>query len=598
MSEPRALPLPTGDQPDEDDLDRPRWYRSLFWRAAIALIALVALLLAAEGALFVWLSPGTAGAMPRDPRQMADLVADDVQAALTEEIADKKQIDLRQHLREQFGHYFQTILVVMRDGRAAANHDDVEESTLDFARASLDRPRRRGGFGRGGPPPDGFGGPPPDGFGGPPPDGRGSPPPDGRFGPPPNGRGQFPDGRFGNPPDGRGPGPDASPSSPDARGGAPFGGGPFGGGPPGGGPGDGFRGPGRGGRDPFRDDFRRLMPLAESAPITMDGMTVGRVVVLTDNPPFSRILSVVGPTMGLVAGGVLLVGGTLIALVVFGPPRRRLEQVQQATEQLGDGDLTARAPENGGDEIAALARSFNHMADELTRRAKALESSDRARRHLLADVSHELMTPLTAMRGYIETLGMTELQLDAPTRERYMRIVGEETSRLETIIGDLLDLARLEGGGTSLRRQRVPVELLFKRVAERHERELQARNVTLDVTVVPAGEELTVDADRMEQALQNLVANALRYTPDEGRIGLVSERRDSASVLTVRDSGAGIPDDQLALIFDRFYKGDASRRSAGGSGLGLSIVKAIVERHGGTISVRNDHGAVFEVVLP
>ena len=235
------------------------------------------------------------------------------------------------------------------------------------------------------------------------------------------------------------------------------------------------------------------MPLAESAPITMDGMTVGRVVVLTDNPPFSRILSVVGPTMGLVAGGVLLVGGTLIALVVFGPPRRRLEQVQQATEQLGDGDLTARAPENGGDEIAALARSFNHMADELTRRAKALESSDRARRHLLADVSHELMTPLTAMRGYIETLGMTELQLDAPTRERYMRIVGEETSRLETIIGDLLDLARLEGGGTSLRRQRVPVELLFKRVAERHERELQARNVTLDVTVVPAGEELTVD---------------------------------------------------------------------------------------------------------
>ena len=330
----------------------------------------------------------------------------------------------------------------------------------------------------------------------------------------------------------------------------------------------------------------------------MDGVAVGRVVVFTDNPPFSRVLSVVGPTMGLVAGGVLAVGGALIALGVFGPPRRRLAQVQQATEQLGDGDLTARAPENGGDEIAALARSFNHMADELTRRAKALESSDRARRQLLADVSHELMTPLTAMRGYIETLGMPELQLDAPTRERYMRIVGQETTRLETIIGDLLDLARLEGGGTSLRRQRVPVEGLFNRVAERHERELQPRNVTLDVRIAPGADELIADADRLEQALQNLVANALRYTPEGGRIALVAERRGDAAVLTVHDSGAGIPDDQLALIFDRFYKGDASRRSAGGSGLGLSIVKAIIERHGGTISVRNDHGAVFEIVLP
>ena len=537
-------------QPGEDEgADRPRWFRSLFWRAAIALIVLVAVLLAAEGALFVWLAPSTAGAMPREPRQMADLVATDVEEAL----AKTPGLDLSSHLSEQFGHYFQTILVVMRDGRAAANHADVEEAMLEAARTTLDRARRRGGFGRTGPP-DGFG-PPPDGFGFPP-DGRfGAPPSDGRFGGPP------PDGRFGGPP-------------------------------------DGFRGPGRGGRDPFREEFRRFLPPAELAPIMMDGVSAGRVLVFTDNPPFSRVLRVVGPTMGLVAGGVLAVGGVLIAFGVFGPPRRRLAQVQQATEQLGDGDLTARAPENGGDEIAALARSFNHMADELTRRARALESSDRARRHLLADVSHELMTPLTAMRGYIETLGMPELQLDAPTRERYMRIVSQETTRLETIIGDLLDLARLEGGGTSLRRQHVAVEGLFNRVAERHERELQKRGVTLDVRIAPGAEELTADADRLEQALQNLVANALRYTPEEGRIALASERRGDAVVLTVRDNGAGIPDDQLSLIFDRFYKGDASRRSAGGSGLGLSIVKAIIERHGGTISVRNDQGAVFEIVLP
>ena len=327
-------------------------------------------------------------------------------------------------------------------------------------------------------------------------------------------------------------------------------------------------------------------------------MRAGRVALVIDNPPFTRVVRLVGPTMGLVAGGVLVVGGSLIALVLFGPARKRLRQVQDATERLGSGDLRARAPEDGGDEVAAVARSFNRMADELTRRAEALESSDKARRQLLADVSHELMTPLTAMRGYIETLSMAELQLDPATRERYMRIVTEETHRLEHIIGDLLDLARLEGGGTTMRRERVSLPVLFDRVAERHERELDARSIALVRSLEPGVEQMIGDSDRLEQAFQNLVANALRYTPDEGQISLTARRADDAIQIVVRDTGPGIPTPQLPLIFDRFYKVDASRKQSGGSGLGLSIVRAIIERHGGTIAARNDGGAVFEITLP
>src|SRR6202008_4177896 len=144
-----------------------------------------------------------------------------------------------------------------------------------------------------------------------------------------------------------------------------------------------------------------------------------------------------------------------IALFVFGPTRRRLKQLQEATVRFGAGDMTARAPDRGGDEVAALARSFNQMGDELAERAHALEASDKARRQLLADVSHELMTPLTAMRGYVETLSMKELKLDESTRDRYLSIIDEETHRLERIIGDLLELARLEGGGGTLRREDV-----------------------------------------------------------------------------------------------------------------------------------------------
>jgi len=302
--------------------------------------------------------------------------------------------------------------------------------------------------------------------------------------------------------------------------------------------------------------------------------------------------------MALVGGSVLIVGSTLIALFVFGPARHRLKQLQEATVRFGAGDMTARAPDRGGDEVAALARSFNQMGDELASRARALEASDNARRQLLADVSHELMTPLTAMRGYIETLTMKELTLDESTRDRYLHIIDEETHRLERIVGDLLDLARLEGGGGTMRREQVAMQSLFERVYSRHERELTARHITLAANIAKGAETVVGDPDRLEQALQNLAANALRHTPDGGEIVMSADVVSDRLRLRVRDSGEGIPPEHLPLIFDRFYKVDASRKAAGGSGLGLSIVRAIVERHGGTVAAHNEGGAVFDVLLP
>jgi two-component system phosphate regulon sensor histidine kinase PhoR len=208
------------------------------------------------------------------------------------------------------------------------------------------------------------------------------------------------------------------------------------------------------------------------------------------------------------------------------------------------------------------------------------------------------MTPLTAMRGYIETLTMKELHLDQATRDRYLCIIDDETHRLERIIGDLLDLARLEGGGGTLRREPVSVQALFERVHSRHERELTTRHITLAANIAHGAETVVGDPDRLEQALQNLAANALRHTPDGGEIVMSADMVGQKLRLRVRDSGAGIPVEHLPLIFDRFYKVDAARKAAGGSGLGLSIVKAIVERHGGTVSAHNEGGAVFDILLP
>jgi signal transduction histidine kinase len=482
-----------------------RWYRSLYWRVALGLFAFMALMLAAQSALFVWMIDQTAGAIPaRSPRRLAVIVASDVAAALD---ADPS-LDLQRYVRDQYAHVFQPFAVVLRDGRVASNRAEIPDELKEAVAFESARA-------------------------------------------------------------------DSSPR--DGRGGGP----------------DGRRGP------PATTGSVQLPPERpwESAPMFIAGQPVGRVAVLA-GPPISRIARELGPTMAAVAISVLAVGMVLIALFVFGPARRRLKNVEEATERLGAGDLTARAPEDGGDEVTAVARSFNRMADELASRAQALEASDRARRQLLADVSHELMTPLTAMRGYVETLTMREVPLDAATRDRYLHIIDEETHRLERIVGDLLDLARLEGGGGALRHERVSLPALFERVRSRHERESAARGVRVACQVASGAEVVEGDPDRLEQALQNLAANALRHTPDGGTITLSSSVENGAVHVRVRDTGDGIPPEHLPLIFDRFYKADSARRAVGGSGLGLSIVKAIVERHHGSIAASNDNGAVFDITLP
>jgi signal transduction histidine kinase len=527
----------------------PVWFRSLYWRIALGSIAVLAVLLLVQAVVFLWMSGTIATTLlGQSPDHIAAEAARDVAEALKKDPA----ADIEKLVRDRYGSLPQPLMVVLEDGRAVRNHEL--------------------------PPPEGM---------------RRWP---GRLpggaGPGPAEPGVAPPGRVPGRavPESEGPGGAAPREAPPegAASGTPRRGGQRGSGMRPWGPG---MGPGREG------------PPGERASIEVGGNQVGVVIVAGRNPRAAMFLREFAPTQAVIGVLLLIVGSAVASLAIFRPAHRRLRDLEKVAQAIGEGNLSARAPETGGDEVAALARAFNRMAADLEARTQAMELSDRTRRQLLADVSHELKTPLAAIRGYAETLAMPEVRLPEDTRRRYLDIVGDETLKLERIVGDLLDLARLESGGLTLTCGAVPVSRLFQPVADRHEREMLEKQVTLDTSVAADVPDAWCDAARLEQALQNLVANALRHTPEGGQITLLAERAGDGVRLIVRDTGSGIPGEHLPRIFDRFYKSDASRTdpfSQSGSGLGLSIVKAIVERHGGSVAAANipAGGAEFTITLP
>jgi signal transduction histidine kinase len=333
-----------------------------------------------------------------------------------------------------------------------------------------------------------------------------------------------------------------------------------------------------------------------AAPLMIGGRVVG---VLGIVPPTT--VEQFGPGM-IIIGLALLVSGTLVSSVlIFSPVRSRIHDLQRAADSLRSGDSRARAREDGADEVADLAHAFNAMAGELGERAAALEGADRRRRQLIADVSHELMTPLTAVLGHLETLSMPEVRLNDEQRRHQVTIATREAKRLERLIGDLLDAARLEAGGGDLDIQHVATRELFDQVMAHHEFDCRSRNIRLVASIEPDAHALHADPFRLEQALENVITNAIRHTPDGGVVELKAGAAEGSVVLTVSDSGAGIAPEHLPLIFDRFYKTSSAKGiAARGSGLGLSIVRAIVTRHGGRVSAASVLGAgtTIRIELP
>lgn len=292
----------------------------------------------------------------------------------------------------------------------------------------------------------------------------------------------------------------------------------------------------------------------------------------------------------LMAFAVVIIGAALatalIARRVLGPVRA----LRTAVDRMAAGGAGARVAISGDDELAALGRAFNSMAD-------ALAQQEQLKRDLTNDIAHELRTPLTDLRCHIEALQDQIVDVTPDT----LSTLHAEVSHLQRLVEDLGELARAEAKQLSLSPEAVMVADVVHHLARQATARATALGVALHLEAVEADACAWVDRGRLQQVIGNLLDNALVHTPHGGRIDLAAHREADTVTISATDSGPGIPAEHLPHVFDRFYRVDASRsRSTGGVGLGLAIARQFVEASGGRISVESPAcgGTTFTVTLP
>ena len=286
------------------------------------------------------------------------------------------------------------------------------------------------------------------------------------------------------------------------------------------------------------------------------------------------------------AGGMAMVMGYFLSSTIT----ERIHLLKGAAGKLASGDLQTRVPVNGRDEVAALAVTFNQMAEQLQAADQKQRELDTMRRDLIAWVSHDLQTPLTSMRAILEAVSDGVVD-DPETVKRYLNTAQRDVKNLSALIDDLFQMAQLDAGGFPLHRAESSLGDLVSDTLESFTELAKQGEVTLEGTVDSDVDPVTMDTQAIGRVLNNLIGNALRHTPQRGRVSVWVRRTGQGVEVTVSDTGEGIRSEDIPHIFERFYRGEKSRnRGTGGAGLGLAIARGIVRAHGGDIWVKSQIG--------
>lgn len=366
--------------------------------------------------------------------------------------------------------------------------------------------------------------------------------------------------------------------------------------------------------DPRNAESRKIF---SAHPVTENGELRGYLYVVLGGQKYDMLADRLRDgymqrmTVGALAAIVL--GAFLIGLLVFGLLTRRLVRLTNDVQRFtGSGfdvaefeglAAAADAPAET-DEIGRLRAAFSAMAGKIGEQFESLKETDRLRRELVTNVSHDLRTPLASMHGYVETLLIKNDELSADERRRYLEVTHKHTQRLTQLVGDLFEFSKLESASVRPVLERFPLAELLHDVAQEFELDAQQKEIRLSVDAPAGASTVYADIGLIQRVLENLIRNAMTYTPRGGDIRVSIEKVPDGVAVAVADTGCGISEDELGRIFDRFYRSNGSSNGShadeSSSGLGLAIVRRILDLHGSRITVTSeiDRGTRFEFALP
>jgi signal transduction histidine kinase len=348
----------------------------------------------------------------------------------------------------------------------------------------------------------------------------------------------------------------------------------------------------------IKDDRASYMDVA--VPVTDSGGTVQYIIHVWDSKQtvtdisreiFKLIFQAVAVGLAISVALSFILSKTLLSPIIG---------MTKAAEAIAEGDFSRKLDVESDDEIGILADTFNNMASQLQTTLEEIKKSEALRREFVANVSHELRTPLTSIRSYAETL--TDYH-DIPREMEndFLHVILNESDRMTKIVQDLLELSRFDAGNFTLVMEQFPLEKSVLSVCDAIALEAKKHGHEITAEFESGMPKICGDKARIEQVLLNILSNAVKYTPDGGAIDITGGRTDSKAWVKIKDTGIGIPQEDLTRIFDRFYRVDKARtRESGGTGLGLSIAREIVSRHGGEILIESAAGAgtTVTVLLP
>ena len=312
-----------------------------------------------------------------------------------------------------------------------------------------------------------------------------------------------------------------------------------------------------------------------------DGYVVGAVLLHISVE--SLEVSYVGLLVKLLPiSALILVLGIALSYFLARSQSRPVKKISRAVDKFARGDLSSRVELKCGGELQALGDSINSMA-------QALSELETSRRSFVANVSHELRSPLTSMRGYVQ--GMLDGTIPQAEHGRYLAVVMDETQRLTTLVNDLLNLSRIENGKFPMDKRPYDICEQLRRILISFEKRIDDKGIEVEFDVPEQQLTVMADADRISQVIMNLIDNAVKFMPGSGGVLKLSVAREGARAhVRVADNGPGISKEDLPHVFDRFYKADKAHTSGMGTGLGLAIVKSILDQHGARITVRSGNG--------